>query len=603
MNRQANSRESGFTLLELLIAIALSGILMTAAVTSFITVARGTKDLHDRFLQSQDAQLLATYFPSDAQSADPNITPDTDATAGWAVCTGTAPSGTTNVLQLRWSETSGAGTTNFAAGYRTRQSGTDWQLVRYFCADTLPAIFESHPVARNLADQTIPANRPVVNTATPRLITMKLFAFSSDIGDYDYTFKGRMRTPLPAAAGPEVVSITRVGSTPTNAASVQWTVLFDKVVTGVDVGDFNLDGLSGTSITGVTPTAPSGGATTYTVTASTGSGSGALRLDLLDDNSIKDASNVALGGSVLGDGSFTSGGSYLVDRDGPTVSSIVRAGASSSSPTGTAVSWTVTFNEDVNPATVGSSDFDVVTTTGSTSTTAPVPTQVDATTFTVSTTPTGTGTIRLDLDDDDSVLDLAGNPLGGIGANDFTTGEEYTITGGGSAPTVTKVELKNGGSNDGKLEEGDSVVITFSEAMNLSSFCSGWTGPTLSVDDDLTVTVTQNGTNDVLSVATTGTACNSNAFNLGSIELNQDYVSASMSFHKGTGNNTPSTITWAAGTNQLTVSLGKKDGNGANNTVTPTSKPKYLISNQITDLDGNQVSPLSFTEPTTLSRF
>src|SRR5687767_3861800 len=106
---------------------------MSVEVTIFITIARVTKDLHARFPQSQEAQLLATYFPSDVQSADPNLAPDTDEAAGWAVCTGTAPSDTTNVLQLRWSETSGAGTTNFAAGYRTRPSGTDWQLVRYFC--------------------------------------------------------------------------------------------------------------------------------------------------------------------------------------------------------------------------------------------------------------------------------------------------------------------------------------------------------------------------------------------------------------------------------------------------------------------------------------
>ena len=39
---------------------------------------------------------------------------------------------------------------------------------------------------------------------------------------------------------PAVQSINRVGTTPTNAASVSWTVLFSESVTGVDASDFAL---------------------------------------------------------------------------------------------------------------------------------------------------------------------------------------------------------------------------------------------------------------------------------------------------------------------------------------------------------------------------
>src|SRR5206468_11707912 len=54
---------------------------------------------------------------------------------------------------------------------------------------------------------------------------------------------------------PTVLSINRVGTTPTNAASVQWTVTFSESVTGVNTTDFSLanTGLGGTpAITGVT---------------------------------------------------------------------------------------------------------------------------------------------------------------------------------------------------------------------------------------------------------------------------------------------------------------------------------------------------------------
>lgn len=600
MKHQAVRHEGGFTLIELLIATVVAGILMSAVVTSFVATANGTKDLHDRFVQSQDAQLLAAHFPSDVQSADPNIAVDTAQTtaAGWAVCSGAAPAGTTNVLQLRWNETSGATTTQFAAAYRTRQSGTDWQLVRYFCADSTPAVLQSQVVAHRLGDQTDVTKRPVVDTSTPRLLTLKMFAFSSTVGDYSYTFKGRMRTPLPAAAAPHVSSIALVGATPTNASSVSWTVLFDTAVAAVDAGDFNLDGLSGSSITGVT-----GGPTSWTVTASTGPGSGVLRLDLIDDNSIVDASDatISLGGTVLGDGSFT-GDDYVVDRDAPVVASITRASASS--PSGTPVSWTVTFSEEVDLLTVGAGDFLVVRNTGSTTWTTPLSvTSVDDTTVTVTTTPTGAGTIFLRLVDDDSILDAVGNRLGGTGAGNGTLdGEEYTITPATVPASISSINLQNGGTS-AKIDEGDKVVVKFSKALDLNTLCSGWSGTTLSLGNSLIVDVADSGTNDTLSVG--GTPCGSStAFNFGSLDLNADYVSGAASFHGAGGpGNASSTISWNSATNELTITLGKKDASGNPfNTSVATSMPTYTVSPAVKDIDGNTVSPSSLTE-TTATRF
>jgi hypothetical protein len=48
------------------------------------------------------------------------------------------------------------------------------------------------------------------------------------------------------------------------------------------------------------------------VTVSTGSGNGTIRLDVVDDDSIKDASNNPLGGVGLGNGNFASGETYTV---------------------------------------------------------------------------------------------------------------------------------------------------------------------------------------------------------------------------------------------------------------------------------------------------
>lgn len=116
---------------------------------------------------------------------------------------------------------------------------------------------------------------------------------------------------------PTVLSINRDNASPTNAQSVSWTVTFSEPVGGVDATDFALvqgGGLSGASITSVNPPGP---AAVYTVLADTGSGSGTLGLDLVDNDSITDAATNPLGGPGAGNGNFT-GQVYVIDKDNPT---------------------------------------------------------------------------------------------------------------------------------------------------------------------------------------------------------------------------------------------------------------------------------------------
>lgn len=107
-----------------------------------------------------------------------------------------------------------------------------------------------------------------------------------------------------------VASISRTGSVATNGGTrVDFQVVFDEAVSGVDASDFRLagDGLTGAAITAIT-----GADSTYTVTVNTGVGLGAIRLDLIDDNTILDVAGTPLGGVVLGDGNFGTGESFLV---------------------------------------------------------------------------------------------------------------------------------------------------------------------------------------------------------------------------------------------------------------------------------------------------
>ena len=107
-----------------------------------------------------------------------------------------------------------------------------------------------------------------------------------------------------------MISIVRASASPSNAASVNYTVTFSESVTGVDVADFVLTvtgGISGASVASVT-----GSGATRTVTVNTGSGSGTLRLDLIDNNSVMDASSNTLGGA--GVQNFTTGQVYTINK-------------------------------------------------------------------------------------------------------------------------------------------------------------------------------------------------------------------------------------------------------------------------------------------------
>ena len=118
---------------------------------------------------------------------------------------------------------------------------------------------------------------------------------------------------------------------------------FSENVTGVDPSDFALSStgtLLGGSVTGV-----SGSNNVYTVTANTGTGEGTIRLDLADDDTIVDGVGNKLGGVGAGNGDFTTGQLYVIDRSAPTVTVNQKAGQAD--PTNSLpILWTVTFSED-----------------------------------------------------------------------------------------------------------------------------------------------------------------------------------------------------------------------------------------------------------------
>jgi hypothetical protein len=167
---------------------------------------------------------------------------------------------------------------------------------------------------------------------------------SADFNETPANFTLRV-SPAPSdTTAPNVVSIKRANANPTNASSVGWEVKFDESVTGVDAGDFQL---ANTGLTGPGSLNVTGSGTTYSVTASTGTGDGTLGLTLVDNDTIVDGTGNKLGGigtTTTGNGSFT-GEFYVIDRTAPTATgSAVKGPNFAATDTYTAGDWT---NKDV----------------------------------------------------------------------------------------------------------------------------------------------------------------------------------------------------------------------------------------------------------------
>jgi hypothetical protein len=110
---------------------------------------------------------------------------------------------------------------------------------------------------------------------------------------------------------PQVASITRADPNPTNASSVDFTVTFSEAVSGVNKSDFIL---TTTGIPGASLSTVSGSGTTYNVSVKIDSCSGTIRLDVNDNDTIKNSSGTALGGAGMHNGDFTTGDVYTVER-------------------------------------------------------------------------------------------------------------------------------------------------------------------------------------------------------------------------------------------------------------------------------------------------
>ncbi|MBX7105913.1 MAG: DUF4394 domain-containing protein [Gemmataceae bacterium] len=324
-------------------------------------------------------------------------------------------------------------------------------LVVTFNANATPAAAQAI-----LRAVTFSATSNDLTTNNPRIATAKV-----DDGDGATGVSNTHDVKLADLTPPAVTSINIVGTSPTNAKSVDYTVTFTEDVTGVDITDFKLSGAATGSVASVTMV----DGKTYTVTVNTVAGNGSLRLDLIDDDSITDAAGNKLGGTGTGNGDFKTGQAYTIDNIAP-IGIIVQDMGQTDPAFGQPVVFFVNFSETVTG--FDSSDIIITGTAPGTLVATVTPVVGSTTDFTISVTgATGDGTVIVNFAAD-AAFDLAGNGSEAGIAFDNTvtldlTNDAPVITGPASVTGTedTKLTFTGGNAisiNDSDLNGGELLV-------------------------------------------------------------------------------------------------------------------------------------------------
>jgi prepilin-type N-terminal cleavage/methylation domain-containing protein len=127
-------RDGGFTLVELLITIAIQGIIVTAIGTAFVVFIRVAPGTEVRLDDARSTRGLATWLSHDTTSAPPFSTSDP---RGWintsssTICPGDGE----NLLELSWNE-DGFSSVTYYATYRGVVANGELSIVRFTCTDS-----------------------------------------------------------------------------------------------------------------------------------------------------------------------------------------------------------------------------------------------------------------------------------------------------------------------------------------------------------------------------------------------------------------------------------------------------------------------------------
>ena len=337
--------EDGFTLVELIVSVAIMGILAVAIGGSVFVGARASVASSNRLRESTDAQLLTTWFQRDAASASTVNTVPTSRPSG-GTCAAGITAGAKTVVLLGWTQPNGAGTVAHTA-YYYQPAGQD-TIVRRGCENNVN--MSQITLMQNAGSWSLDTSACIAPCTRPA--SMKLHILNTDTG-YEYAVGSMLRT-TDSKSGPDMApsikTISLVDPSETNRSEVRWLIEFSEEVRQVSKDDFksrDTDGAGGATVKSVDG-APSVARRFWTVTVDTTVGPssgpgmtlGKLFLDLAASQNIVDKSNKPLDGSAWTDKP------YQIDKIAPTYTLVKPA--SQVTPTASLpIHFTATFSEPV----------------------------------------------------------------------------------------------------------------------------------------------------------------------------------------------------------------------------------------------------------------
>ena len=159
------------------------------------------------------------------------------------------------------------------------------------------------------------------------------------------------------------------------------------------------------------------------------------------------------------------------------------------------------------------------------------------------------------------------------------TSNANTFTVDTTAPAATNITGANKtGGTAGKIESGDTLTYTYSEAVTPASVWTGWSGASTAVHIRFT-----NSGNDTITVLTTANAA---SINLGSVATNADYVTATTTFN--------ATIAMSSDGTSVIVTLGTPSSVSAS--ASPGRNMSWTPSASVKDLAGNAGSTTAYSQ-------
>ncbi len=222
--RTAGTRrdERGVSLIEILVATALLGIVMVPLSMATITAWRTVFGAQQKLSSSADAQLLSATFPADVQSAGATGVNPTDP-VNENTCAARPEDGETPLIMFVWDQDLGVSNQSVAR-YLAKGAGSDSEIIRRFCKGTASSV--DTVVAHNFGTTGI--QEASLFTLGPNGLTSPQCTASTCFikitGRYSFQVDVDRRTPgaAPGAYVPDApTNVHAIGGN--NRATVYWT--------------------------------------------------------------------------------------------------------------------------------------------------------------------------------------------------------------------------------------------------------------------------------------------------------------------------------------------------------------------------------------------